>query len=215
MNVKRSLRILVVAGLLGSALLSGADDWAAGPRNEIAVYQGSARLVQFGDLVDCSQFAPQSLVLQTRLVFVALPGVCDDLDERPCAGRLVAQLERCSAGGNASLAMGGLAGGYSRSPVAICFEPDAGVAAACNGANAVAEGTWVGAGWAAGADTELRASARLQVSRSRWFRLDGGWARVPLGGSAQQFTQERPSPGPGSCLASTGPGCAIIGVGQR
>lgn len=201
--------------LLASLLLAALPGWAdggAGRQGGVAVYQGAAGLVVFSDWTDCSAYAPASLVFRTRLTYVALPGVCDDLGEKPCAGRLTAEFERCQSG-NAALSAGSLSGGYSRNRFRMCYQSEPHLPAACDGVNQVAEGSWVGAGWVAGDDRLLSGTALLRLTRSRSFQMDGDWVRVSLGSTTQHFSQPRPDAPPDSCAAPGGPGCGVVGVG--
>lgn len=174
----------------------------------VAVYQGLLRLTLLGEQVACD-----GPVLQTRLTYLAMPGICDDLGPHPCAGRLIAEIERCTLDG-ATLAAGSLAGGYSRSPVRFCFDPDAlsPEDVVCSEHSRVGSGTWTGAGHADADAPVLAATAVLALQHVRTFRMDGRSRQLSRTPQIQHFNQERSVPGPLSCAVAQS-GCGVIGVG--
>ena len=216
MIVHRYIPRLLAGALLATSALAQADPGRSPTaRNEIAVYQGAMQFVLLSALVDCSASTPTRLPLRTTLTYGAVPGVCDDLGDVPCGGRIVAQMERC-VDANLPLAAGGLAGGYSRSPIRFCYLEDA--STPCDEASVVAEGSWVGAGRGAATDTTpleatpLEATAQLKIATARPFRIDGREVRIRRGDQQQFFTLERPTQPPG-CLGVYSSGCGVIGVG--
>jgi len=207
--------ILAAAGLSTAApiAVSADESVVAAVAAPVSVYTGSAHVLAFGELVDCSEFAPVTQVLQTVLVYAAMPGVCDDLSQRPCGGRLIAEMERCLGGGNLPLASNTLAGGYSSSPLRICVQPPGNLSLSCADGAVVARGIWTGAGFAPATSAVLEGTASLGIRQARWFQFDGARVRVRQTPSIQHFSLEKSQPSPAGCGVSSA-GCGVIGVGS-
>ncbi|MEM8767725.1 MAG: hypothetical protein AAGE43_09800 [Pseudomonadota bacterium] len=192
-------------------------------RQTPAIFSGSYRIdfstgvpPLVGELVDCTTEAVPGPILESRLTYLAFPGVCDDFSDRPCNGRLVAIFERCLST-EISLTETAIAGGYTVSQLRICFDPladpDLGIDANCTSAEAVAHGASRGIGRAEAEGASGEAQSVLSIDESRWFRIDERWTRVRRLPFNTDSLFERDPSGPESCVVQAD-GCEIQGIGR-
>ncbi len=225
MTISRLLIIVIsTAALLGVGTANANDFGKFRGQNQIAAFSGNYRIdlsvlppSPVGELVDCSADPALGLVLETHKSYRAMPGICDDLSDRPCNGRVTARIERCSATA-LDLNSGDVVGGYAVSQLRICFDPDAdpdaGYPARCSAAEAVATGTIRGVGRR---QVELNVGYSDQlvlVDEGRWFQIDGRWARVRPGSYSERMTFQRDPDGPANCITAPD-GCGVIGSAVR
>ncbi|MEJ2088769.1 MAG: hypothetical protein P8Y69_09930 [Gammaproteobacteria bacterium] len=83
---------------------------------------------QVGELVACSDVEPgqpPQWLLRASIVFDRFDGVCDDLGEVPCEGRLVGIQESCTADGDGNVGAAGLIDApYDRGARSrVCWDP--------------------------------------------------------------------------------------------
>ncbi len=218
----RSVMIFAVLGALFLAQSASARE-ALVDRQTPAIFSGTYRIdfssgppPLIGELVDCTAETVPGPFLETRLTYVAFPGVCDDFSETPCNGRLVALFERCLST-EISLTGEALAGGYTVSQLRICFDPLAdaglGIAAHCSAAEAVAHGASRAIGRAAADGPTGEVQSIASIEESRWFRIDDRWTRVRRLPLISDGLFERNPPGPASCVVQPD-GCEIQGIGR-
>ena len=165
-----------------------------------------------GEIISCE--VVEGVIIRNHFVYDFLEGVCDDLGDVPCNGRVTAVAERCSQmpsdgfGGEA----GNLFGSYGRgdeSRFRMCFDE----AGTCTDVDeiAVSSGRSQSMGLAGDPNGSSRSVATVRPTRS--FTIDGHRVRVPAGTAYTDVTFENPQgPFPANCLID---GCGFAGIGIR
>ncbi len=199
----------IVALLLFAAPGAWADDDGRErnkPRDRMSLYSGMSQTAfgLEGILLNCETEVPDlpTRVL-VRAVYTKLAGVCDDLSDRPCAGRLTRLTERCFFDVMPTFISANALTTYFKEKVRICY--DATAAGNCDDVDVVAKGEFISQstnGFFNGLiDENFTTFDETQVGydreiikRSRRFEIDGKYVRVPrgrsYGQSARRFDEE-------------------------
>jgi len=200
------LKILIVAFLL-ALVVNTTNTWAGGDAKirkanggdvslfygEVAGEPGVEGHLGVCDGVAPAPFLPDRLVV--RSTYQRLAGVCDDQGKRPCSGRLIRVLERCThddqpvfAIGGATFPTGPTNVSYIKARVRICYDESG--SGYCDNVDEVARGWvvsqvsgnfYINPNASVPADFTSTAFDNEQITYSKRFKFDGIHVRVPRG----------------------------------
>jgi hypothetical protein len=167
-----------------------------------------------GDFIDCTG-QPSEVVLQVRGTFDFYAGICDDFAGPSCDNRLIYVNESCE-GVTDGEQVYRIRADFSRSEVFICFDED--FDGICSDFEVVATGVKTAQSQGFVVEGVIQAPARQYgvrtILKSKPFRFNGSWVRIPRTGTHVNVLFDMPEFVPEGCDAVFTPcGFAESGVG--
>ena len=203
MKLSKTLNVAFVLALLVNTPNTWAgdnDNKREAKRNNVSLFYGevAGESGVEGHLGVCDGSAPAPFLpdrLVVRSTYQRLAGVCDDQGKRPCSGRLIRVLERCThddqpvfAIGGATFPTGPANVSYIKARVRICYDESG--SGYCDNVDEVARGWvvsqvsgnfYINPNASVPVDFTSTAFDEEKITHSKQFKIDGGHARVPRG----------------------------------
>lgn len=167
-----------------------------------------------GDFIDCTG-QPSEVVLQVRGTFDFYAGICDDFGGPPCDNKLIYVNESCE-GVTDGEQVYRIRADFDRSEVFICYDEN--LDGICSEFEVVASGVKTAQSQGFVVEGIIQAPARQygvrKILKSKPFRFNGKWVRIPRTGTHVNILFDMPDFVPEGCDAVFTPcGFAESGVG--